>query len=480
MKFLICILALCALLHPILCDGYTALGISKPTGVVLKEIADAVNRLIGSVGYIQFYDVVGSVSMSVVNLDLTLSNIEMKGLTVAQKLDPAQLEFVVDSSVARIRSKSTNFALASQLSLKWSYKSNDMTIYQGTYSANLNAACSKLEFDLTNMTPDSTGNLLFSWSLSNVTAEGFGFNDLVATHVGDLVSSKLYPVFNEELNRYNDIIVASMVYGYFYRNIQLPLQETKDVNVILKNVLAQFKFSNDGALKGRLAMAFSSSIYFPIQHTSTPLTAASTPVDPTDESHIGVFLGAQAMGQLLNQAIAGQMGANFTIDAAAQKQLFKYELDVGLLAAFHPKLAEDYDPKAKVDLFCIPSGFSAVSSTLDATCKFILHENPTVTLITMEKLSWGGVFSLGAAGDEANKQVKVSLENIKMADIKVKSPMMPVYVGRQLLGFLQPLSGYFAGKFQLTFAVVGANLNWSFVTSKSSDKGDLSLFYTRN
>lgn len=476
MKFLICILAICSLLHPILGENYLALGISKPTSVVVAEFADSINKIIGSVGYIQFYDVVGSVSMAIVKLDLTLSSIEMKDLHIVQKMDPAQLEFTVDNGVGTIKSKAAALSLGATLALKWSYKSGNKVVYSGTYQATL--ATSKPDVSFTLTSADSKGKIAFGWALSNVVITGFGGLELVKTQVAELIASKLYPVFNEELNRYNDIIVSSTVYSYFYRSIPLPLSETETVNMTMKNSLNKFSFTVDGDKK-RLNTVFSSSVYLPILHTSLPLDAASAPTEATEEDKIAVHVGAASMAILLGEV--AKSVKSLKICPHIQKEVFGYELSVGLLAAFYPKLSEEYDPKSRIILFCNATGFSATEGTFTVACRFVLKESQTTVLMTIEKIVWSGSFFLGADSDEAtNKNVRTGLESFRLSDLKIKYPLVPSYVSKQLMGFLQPISIVVENLFRINFPVVGNDMSWSLTGTASNTAGDLSLFYARN
>jgi len=476
MKFFLCILALCGLFVNLFAVGYNAIGVAKESSVILSEFSESVNKIIGSVGYIQFYDVSEQLNMIFAKPLVTLSGIEMIGLKVKTPLKADQLTYTATATNAVIKvGANPTFALEAEMSLKWSYKVAGAVIYHGTYKAKLQTEKPQLTFNFLDASSKVTADIIFGWKLSSPVITGFGSHEYLAGVISQVIANKLYPVFHEELNRYNDIIVSSMIYNYYYRAIPLPIENDLKEQLIMKNVFKNFYLLNIES-KDYLGFAFTSSVYYPIQHMDQPFNGSFVPVESAKGS-IMVYLGSAQVEEVFDIMVKTYAMKTFVLTPKDQKKLMGYEITIGTLTQFHPKLAEDFESNELVDLSFTAHDLAGSPKKYEFGCKFLLHKNPSQVLFDIEKLEWASNFYVNAKSEEpTNHDAGFGLNSFKFSSIQIRQPKLPVYVTKQFLSFLQPLAN-FASPMDFAIRVVGDHMDWQYVSSEHSATGDLTLYY---
>lgn len=468
MKFVVCILAIC-------CFGisygvqYNTFGMRKSVKVVLKEFAESFNKIIGSIGYIQFYDVSKPVNIMPITADLTLSSIEMSNLKIAKPLADKDLTYAYADAKATIKTAAKlDLALAADFNLKWSYKYDGSVVYSGTYSAKLATTAASATFELMNETPQSTGKITFTWGINSPIIKGFGANDQMLTHIKDLIIEKLYPVFQEELNRFNDIIVSSMVYNYFFRKIPIGLTTPQKDEVSIKNVHKKFVLSDE-----YVSFVYNSTLYFSIQHVDMPLDFPFTPAE--DASDMALFFGYGASSSIYDMVVKVSPQVHIEIDAAKQTELLGYPITVAKLAEFYPKLAEDYEPNSKTLITCDLLASMGDAKTYNFKCYITLADSRSDILFDITNLKWASNMAVTSTD---GKNMVWGLSKFYYPEILIKSPRLNEATKATFLEFLQPLARYPEKSTDFTVGILGGTaINWAF-KGTSKDVSDLSIYYS--
>lgn len=471
MKFLLSIF----LLVSVFGAQYNFFGVTKSAATILREFADSVTYILNTTGYIQCYDVTKVVKIFFTSPTVTLSNIEVMGIKVTSPLAASQLVYSANNDKASIvlNSTSTSFGLKAKISLKWTYTVLNWMIYRGGYTADLDAVSPTILFSFLNNSPTSTGKIGFSWKLSNAQVSGFGAVDMVKTVIGDMFNQLLAPVLNDELNRYNDIIVSSFIYNYFYRSIPIPSYAINKEPTFLKNVFSKFILINKNS-SNFLSFAYNSSIYYAIEHTEVPIIVPFTPNDDLNKP-ISIYIGVDGFKQIPNQVHAKGI-SNYTWTSDNLTKVFGYPVNIGVLSRYIPKLAEDYSSTEKLGLRFAWKSNKKGSYSSDWKFVFYLERDPKTIVLDIENLSWCSTSKIDMKPeDNTNKTVNFKLSGFNFQNIAVKSPKMPKYQQMQLQNLLQPIS-----RFNLEWAyplkVVGDNMNWVF--SGIDNSGDATLYYT--
>ena len=476
MKFLISILVLCSLLWSGMGVRQGTFGMAKSSSAVLNEFSASVNRIVGAVGYIQCYDITDKKPIAPVTADVTLSNIEISGLKIATEVTPEQLNFTTSgiNVVILPSTQGLKLALKAAITLSWSYKVMGATIYRGTYSAQLLTERPTLLFTLFGGKDTSAGLLGFGWILKNGVVTGFGATSYIQSQLEDIMKAKLFSVLNEELNRYNDIIVSAMVYNYFYRHIKLPFEQAFNETVTIKNVFTQFNASP----KNYLTFVYNSSLYFAIQHKELPLVGSFEPIEESI-SPISLYLSMDSMKQLGDVLMSKSPVRSFIIGPEDQKKFYEEPINVRNLASFYPKFTDEYEARAEIDINCTVKNtmLSATKSTSYA-CKFVLHSDPKTVLIDISALEWTTNISIGISKtDLNNRTVAITQDRPRFSSITIQSPAMPRYVQAQFLSYLQPLSAFAGKEFILPFPFVNPQLSWKYNRTSRTPNGDATFSY---
>jgi hypothetical protein len=475
MKCLLAILAISVLVWGSVGVKLGTFGMRKSAATVLKEFAGAVNRILGAIGYIQFYDITDKKPIAPVTADVTLSNIEIMGLKISKEATPDQLNYTLQAASAVIQPsiKGLILAMEGKLSFKWSYKVMGATIYSGDYSARLGTERPALTFTLQNASDKSTGSVGFSWLLIGGEVKGFGASSYIQGQLEEIVKAKLFRVVNEELNRYNDIIVSSMVYNYFYRLIPLPFDKMFNEPVYLKNVFAMF---NVGPTD--LTFLFQSALYFAIQHVEIALKGLADANDDAT-SPISLYLGMDSMKQIFDVLMDKSPMKSFVITPEDQQKLLGHSLTVGVLSSFYPRFSEEYEAGSLINIKCAmkPSALSGTKSVAYA-CQFVLQSDPNVILIDLSELVYTtNVNMVMNEADKTNKTVMVKHSSPRFTKMAVRSPLLPQYLQVQFLRFMQPLALFGGKEFGFSFPIVGPQSNWVFVGLLENSNGDATLTY---
>ncbi len=471
MKFIVCILAVCGLAL-IAASEYNAFGITKSAAVLSGELAESINKIIGSIGYIQFYDVSEHIKIFPVSPEVTLSSIEMSNLKIATPVTAAQLAYTATDAAATIKGTGLTFGMTADLSLKWTYKVGGAVIYRGTYTAKLKTEKPEIEFSFTHNSDKSTGKIGFGWLLVDPSIKGFGAYGVVLDSINKIIQSKLYPVFGEELNRYNDIIVSAMVYSYYYRSIPLVMPKDFTDKLSIKNVLKKFLVHQT-----HLSFAFTSSLYYAIQHVEVPFNGTFEPTDDFSKN-ITLYFGAKQIDELFELVRKAFSTKSFVIPPEKQQELFGYEVTVGSLAAFHSKLAEEYNPDEHMDFMCdILDLPAAYAKKFTLKCKFVLHKDPATVVLDIEKLEWASSLLMVPQNEQPNKYMNIRLGAFRFADIKIKEPVVPAYVAKQILMFLQPLAKFAENGSGYPVQIVGNDMKWAFESAVQNEAGDATFSF---
>ena len=448
---------------------------AKSSAAVLTEFAASLNRIVGAIGYIQCYDIADKKYIPPVTADVTLSNIEIKTLKISKALTPEQLNYTIQASTAVIQASSKGLTLAMEagLSLKWTYKVMGATIYSGTYTAQLLTDRPALLFTLFNMTEKSTGALGFTWLLKGGEVKGFGASSYIKDQLEETLQAKLFRVLNEELNRYNDIIVNALIYNYFYRQIPLPFTQVFNDVVTLKNLFHHFYVSPN-----YVTFHYLSSLYLAINHTEIALTPEFAPID-THDSPISLYLGLDSMKQIFDLLVEKSPMKKFVITPEDQKKVLKYPLTVGVLSSFYPRFSEEYEPSSLININCaLKPRLPSATKSLIYSCQFVLVKDPNAVLLDLSEL----VYTMDIAmahnpADTANKTVMVKQTNPRFTKLAIRSPLIPHYLQVQLLSFLQPLSKVGGTEFSFSFPIVGPQSNWVSLGVMYNDYGDATFNY---
>lgn len=453
---------------------YSGLGISKVNSATMTEFKDSFNKVINNIGYIQFYDISEKISVFPVNPEIVLTNIEVSALKIVSPLLLADLTYTQkNNDLVTLSSSNTKFSLQANLTLKWYYKVGGSTIYRGLYSASLKSSKTSVAFTFINNSPSNTGLIGMGWNISSPAISGFGASELISTQIATILAKKLYPTFNEELNRFNDVIVSGMVYSSFYRNILLPVKGTLNEAVYLRNVFAKFL-----VLQGsRLGFAFSSSIYYSIQHLNVPLVGTFVP-NEADDKIISLYLGQSHLSSIFDAAVKGTAYANFVVKPEDQKAIFGFAINIAKLATFHPKLAEDFNVMDFVDFACKLKDTPSSDKKYKYACKFVLSKEPNTVVIDIDTLEWSSEFTAKPmiAGDIAKLDLAVT--NFRFTDLKIKSPYMQPFATKQLLGFLQPLAKAPGKEIAIEFPITSSEMKWTYTDFSVNSNNDLSLHFT--
>jgi len=467
MKFVVCILAICCLG---LSYGtqYSTFGMRKSYQVVLKEFAESFNKIIGGIGYIQFYDVSKKVSIFPIAPELILSSIEMSNLKIVKPLAQKDLVYEFNSTKATIKTNAKiDLALGADFNLKWVYKYDGSVIYSGVYSAKLATTNVSVSFDLMNESPISSGKITLGWTISNPVIKGFGTNDLMITHINGLIIEKLYPIFQEELNRFNDIIVSSLVYNYFFRKIPIGIVTPQKDEVSIKNVHKKFLLTKD-----YVSFVYTSSLYFSVQHIEAPLDFPFTPAEL--DSNVTTFFGYNASSFIYDMVVKTSPFIHIEITEKDQEKLLGYPITIAKLAEFYPKLAEDYEPTKKADLICDLLGALGTDKTYLYKCVIQLAAAPRDILFDFKQVHWTADFSVSS---KDGKNMKWGMNNFRFPAFTLKSPRLNEATKAEFLDFLQPLARFPEGQNEFTVAILGSNINWSYKSTSPAENPDISIYY---
>ena len=478
MKFIVCILALYGVALALRTE-HNAFGITKPSSVVVKELAEAVNRILGNVGYIQFYDVVKKVDVFPIHPEVTLSGIEMSGVNFTTKLDPAQLAYTVDGATAFIKGNALSWAVSADLSMKWSYKVGGAVIYRGTYTAKLKTSGPLIEFNFTDGTTKTGGKINFNWILENPSVKGFGAYEMVIGHINGLLKELLFPRFNEEMNRYNDVIVASIVYNQHYRDLQIPLPDTFKDKASIKNTLSKIILLHAAGTE-HMTFVFSSAIYFAIEHKEYPFDGSFEIAEDLTSDKIVLYFGINQMSQLFEKVKSALVPKAFVITPEIQENLLHYKLNIAWLSTFYPKLSEEYNPDELIELACSAVDTAEATKEYTFNCRFVLSKDHSTVVFDIATLKWELSFSLApTTNDPTNKGLKFALKGNKFTNIAISKPLVPIYVAKQLMSMMQPLAKYEEYSKSFTVQIVGKDSNWNFDNAAYNDKGDLTISYVK-
>ena len=471
MKFFLCLL----LIFSVFGAEYGFFGITKPAATILREFAESVTYVMNTTGYIQCYDVTKVVPIFFTSPTVTLSNIEIMGIKVTKPLTAAQLLYSVNGADASIKLNSASFGLKAKISLRWTYTVLNWMIYRGGFTADLDAESPTLLFSFKDNTAISTGKIGFTWRLSNAQVFGFGAVDMVKAVIGDMFKESLAPVLNDELNRYNDIIVSSFIYNYFYRNIPLPPLNPAKEPVYLRNVFSKFIFLSKNN-SNYLSFAFNSSFYYAIQHVEVPI---NYPFKPNDElgNNTALYIGIEGIKQIPNQ-IYEQSKFNITLNSTNLIKIFGYPVTIGVLSKFYPKLTDDYSSDEKLIFTCNYTKNKKGILNVPFSCAFKLENNPSITIFDIEKIQLTTQLEiLMKPEDSTKKTINVRMSQPRYTELRMKSPKLPKYIEKQIENLLQPISRSNGVERNIPIQIVGANMNWEFVNIVSTENGDATLYY---
>lgn len=458
-KSIMCILVLVGLAIQISCKDFSTFGMRKSSDVFLSEFAEKVNSVLGTIGYLQCYDVSEKISIFPVNPVITLSNIEIAELKTLTGVAKEQLEFTSDKVDGLVKAKGSKLVLNATINLKWTYAVGGAIIYRGKFAGHLRGNNSDIAFKLLGGKPDFTGSIAFTWKVSNHKIEGFGATEFIAEQIESIIASKLYPVLHEEMNRYNDIIVASLVYNSFYRNLPIPIKTPLNEDVSMKNVFKKFNFAKEGYI----TFVYDSSIYYAIQHIEVPFNGSFDASDASDEP-ISLFFGLASMEEVLNRIVEVSPFKSFTITPEVQKEFFGYEITIGLLGMFFNDLPTRYSSMQKTDFKCdMKTNVPSSQKTFSYTCYFTFPGKPSEIFVHLSNVDWKADFSISVLPSDPNKKtLKCGLTNFKFANIIAFEPPLPDYLREQLLTFLQPLAKYPGESLYFEVPAVGPKMNWEF------------------
>lgn len=471
MKFLLCLL----FIFSVFGAEYGFFGITKPAATILGEFAHAVTHILNTTGYIQCYDVTKVVKIFFTSPTVTLSNIEIMGIKVTNPLTASQLLYSVNGADASIKLNSASLGLKAKISLRWTYTVLNWMIYRGGFTADLDAGSPSLLFTFKNNTAISAGKILFSWVLSNAQVTGFGAVDMVKTVIGDMFRDSLAPVLNEELNRYNDIIVSSFIYSYFYRSIPLPIMNPSKEPVYLRNVFNKFIFLSKNT-SNFLSFAFNSSIYYAIQHVDVPINHPFQPIDELG-NNTALYIGAEAIKQIPNQ-LNQNFNTTSIITSDNLTKILGYPVTIATLAKFYPKLTDDYASTEKLMLTCTLTKKKQGIFNTQFKCAFKLENNPKITIFDIERIQFTSQLDIVMKPeDKANKTINLKLSQFRYTELIMKTPKLPKYIEKQIETMLQPLATYAAKEYCFPIQIVGANMNWVFVNIQYNENGDATLYY---
>jgi len=475
MKFISCIIFLLELSF-VLGIEFNAFGLTKSSDILKVELAEAVNKIIGSIGYIQFYDVSEQIHVFPINPIVTLSNIEMSGLKFVNHLDASQIEYTATESAATIKGKALTISMDAKFSCKWTYKIGGSTMYSGTYTATLGTEKPEIEFMFVNDKPTSVGKIGFGWKITASEVKGFGAFAMVKNTVNDIVKNKLFSIFNTEINRYNDIVVNSMIYNYFFRNMPLLVPTKMTDKLSLKNVFTKFLVSNDEK-HDSLHFVYNSSIYYAIGHYEVPFNGSFD--SSYTKSGITMHLGVRQLDDLFELLRKNASETHFVIKPEDQVKLFGYALSVNSLVPFYPRLGEEYDPELTIDFSCDMMDSLSYHKKYMVDCKFVLHDDPNEVLFVIEGLEWGCNRKLEPIQDTEKTWLEMKLTDFRFENLKVKNPIMPTYVQKQLLSFLQPMAK-FPENSMYPVPLLGNGLTWKLEESKTNDNGDIAIIFSKH
>jgi hypothetical protein len=455
-------------------QSLNSLAIRKPAMLLFEQLAANTNRILGSIRYLQLYDVTDQKSLSLLTATVTLYEIEFKSLVVKTPALPSKLTIARVPNATLTISSAAGFELAleAQVSLKWKYHASIFDVYKGSATGVLKTSSPSLEFVFMHGKPDYKSKINFAFTLENVVTTGFGASSLVAKHIGEMFTAKMVPVLNEEVNRYNDLIVDSIVFEGFYRVMKPPVNVSKDL--VLRNNLAKFYV---GDVADTLDIAFSSNVYDPLKHEQSVIDAPFTPAyNASLSKSIAVTVGFEAMRKFLDGMKKGSILTDYEFNPEQLKELFGYSLNVRMLSNFYPPLLDRFDPEALVSLTCTIPKLPGMPTTFTYVCSFLMNAT-RLPIMKIKSLKLGAEFKVKVNPEDANnRSVAIGMQDFQYTDIDLDIRLSKA-LKFEFLSFLQPMAQWL-GKLQtVTLDVVGPDNKWAYLGSFNTTGNFTTLYY---
>lgn len=459
-SYLTVTLLFCFLVHLNASHGpQNSISLKKPAYLMLSEVAAQTNRILDSIRYLQLYDVVEQKAIFPVTATVTLYDIEFKNLAVTKKADLNKLKFNITNGKFIINdAPGFDLAIGAQVSLKWKYHISMFDVYKGSATAVLKSSAPKLEFTFEDGTPNWTGKLSFGFALDTVVSTGFGASKLVNNHIIEMFNAKMVSTLNEEVNRYNDLIVDFLKFEGFYRNMKAPVEISKDL--VLQNSFAKFYVCN---ITNSLGFIFSSAVYDPLKHEKVSIDAEFTPAcDPNLTKEISVIIGSKAMRHLVDAMQKGTIMTEYELTPDNFTTLFGYPLNVRMLSNFYPPLLDRFSPELTVNLSCATPKVPGVPSDFIYSCIFRSSADGA-QIMKIPKLVLQTEFKVLPNGTEATtKTIGVGMQDFHYTDITLEV-FLNKPLKKEFLAFLQPMALWLQRASVMTFDIVGKEMTWKYL-----------------